>query len=153
MTVTVTTGLPVETDSVLSSGTRGLSGDVYQALAVDSSDEPYIYQDFERDPDIDDIYLEFDLYIPPVTIRSWHAGNKEALLFSLSNPDTDDVLVDLWVKRQSGRFVWYASTSLGGGDESFSTHMVAAGTHRVYVHADDTGATVTLPLDVLSVTV
>jgi hypothetical protein len=150
MTITVTTGLATEADSPLASTTRGLSGQVYAATATDTSDSPFIYQDFTAATE--EVFVQFDVRIDRYTLDSWNQGNREALLFALLDTDTDDTLVDLWVKKHNGRFVWYATTSRGGGDSVYGTHMVAAGTHTVYVHATDLGANVTLPLDSLAVT-
>jgi hypothetical protein len=151
MTVTVVTGLPVETDSVLAATTRGLSGQVYAATATDTSDSPFVYEDFVA---AGDVFLQFDLRIDRYTLDSWNEGGREAQLFELRNMDTLETVVDLWVKRHNGRFVWFASTDLGSGDSAYGSHMVAAGTHTVYVAYEAAGAglvTVTLPLDVLQV--
>jgi hypothetical protein len=147
MTVTVTTGLATEADSAFGSTTRGLSGQVYAATASDPGDSPFVYEDITVGADI---YVQFDVRIDRYTLDSWNQGNREALLFALVDPDTDDTVVDLWVKRHLGRDVWKASTDLGG-DIAYGTHLVAAGTHRVYVHASPGTATVALPLDFLTV--
>lgn len=150
MTVTVTTGLALEADSPLPATTRGLSGHVYAATATVTSESPFVYDDFTAATE--EVFVQFDVRIDRYTLESWNEGGREALLFALIDPDTDDTLIDLWVKKHNGRFVWYASTTRGGGDSVYGTHMVAAGTHTIYAHATALGALVTLPLDSLAVT-
>jgi hypothetical protein len=150
MTITVTTGLPLETDSPLGSTTRGLNGHVYAATALEPSNSPFVYEDFTASSE--EVFAQFDLRIDRQTLDSWNQGSREVLLASLIDTDTDDILVGLWVKKRLGRFVWYAATTRGGGAEMYGTHLVAAGTHRVVIHATALGAAVALPLDSLAVT-
>lgn len=146
MTVTITTGLPVETDSVLASGTRGLSGQVYAATAVDPSDSPFVYLDIATA--LTELFFQFDLRIPRATLDSWRAGGREALLFEFRNMDTDESLLELWVKYHQGRFVWFAATS---GDSAYGNHMANPGTHTINAHWTTVGSTVQVGLDTLAV--